>query len=189
MKTIPMAMTLVMLAIFAAMVGIASTYPSGAAFMPLIVGIPAIGLCLLQLALDLYRRRTAEPADTSRAQPIDTNEQITQIAGDRAQFEMPSENALFSESTFDDRERVRREVLVWGYFLGLIAGVLLLGFRVAVPIFLITFLRFQAETTWRSALIYGGSGAVAMYVLFEKVLKVSLHAGFLTEWIMAWVGS
>ena len=42
------------------------------------------------------------------------------------------------------RERVRREIIVWGYFLGLIAGILLFGFRIAVPIFLIAFLRFQA---------------------------------------------
>jgi hypothetical protein len=50
-------------------------------------------------------------------------------------------------------------------------------------------LRFQAETTWRSALIYGGGGAVAMYLLFEKVLKVSLHVGFLTDWFLAGIGS
>jgi hypothetical protein len=105
------------------------------------------------------------------------------------QFEMPSENAPFTESTRDPRETVRREIIVWGYFLGLIAGVLLLGFRIAVPIFLVTFLRFQAETTWRSALIYGGGGAVAMYLLFEKVLKVSLHVGFLTDWFLAGIGS
>jgi hypothetical protein len=105
------------------------------------------------------------------------------------QFEMPSENALFTEHTYDARETVRREVIVWGYFLGLIAGVLLFGFRIAVPIFLITFLRFQAGTSWRSALIYGGAGAIAMYLLFEKVLKVSLHVGFLTDWILGWIGS
>jgi hypothetical protein len=182
MKTILMPMTLLMLAIFTTMVAIASTYPSAAGFMPFTIGIPAIGLCLLQLALDLYRRR-APGAEDAHDDPI------ARIAGPRTQFEMPSENALFTESPYDERERVRREVLVWGYFLGLIAGVLLLGFRIAVPIFLVTFLRFQAETTWRSALIYGGAGAVAMYLLFEKVLKVSLHVGFLTDWIMAWIGS
>ena len=74
---------------------------------------------------------------------------------------------------------MRREIIVWGYFLGLIAGILLLGFRIAVPVFLVAFLRFQAGASWRSALLYGGLGALAMYLLFEKVLRVSLHAGFL----------
>ena len=46
-------MTLVMLTIFAVMVFIASGYPANARFMPFVVGIPAIGLCLLQLLLDI----------------------------------------------------------------------------------------------------------------------------------------
>ena len=35
------------------MVGVASTYPPGARFMPFTIGIPAIALCLLQLALEV----------------------------------------------------------------------------------------------------------------------------------------
>lgn len=188
MKSIPAPMTLLMLAIFTVMVGVASTYPPAARFMPFIVGIPAIALCLLQLALDLYRRRVPE-AEDARDPLKRAEEQVARIAGRRVQFEMPSENALFTESAHDDRERVRREIVVWGYFLGLIACILLLGFRIAVPIFLIAFLRFQAEASWRSALIYGGAGALAMYLLFEKVLKVSLHTGFLTDFFVARLGS
>jgi Tripartite tricarboxylate transporter TctB family len=185
MKSIPAPMTLTMLAIFTVMVGVASTYPPDARFMPLTVGIPAIALCLLQLALDLYRRRTPESDEAGDALK-QAEDQVARIAGRRVQFDMPSENALFTEATHDERERVRREIVVWGYFLGLIAGILLFGFRIAVPVFLIAFLRFQAGVSWRSALLYGGLGALAMYVLFEKVLRVSLHAGFLTEPIIGW---
>lgn len=188
MKSIAPSMTLLMLAIFTVMVGVASTYPPAARFMPFTVGIPAIALCLLQLALDLYRRHHPEAEETSDALK-QAEDQVARIAGRRVQFDMPSENALFTESTHDERERVRREVIVWGYFLGLIAGILLLGFRIAVPIFLIAFLRFQAETSWRNALICGGLGALAMFVLFEKVLKVSLHMGFLTDFFVARLGS
>jgi Tripartite tricarboxylate transporter TctB family len=180
MTSIPAPMTLLMLLIFTAMVGVASTYPAEARFMPFTVGIPAIALCLLQLALDLYRRRVGEAGDA--ADPLkQAEDQVARIAGRRVQFDMPSENALFTATSHDARERVRRELVVWGYFLGLIGGVLLFGFRIAVPIFLIAFLRFQAGVSWRSVLIYGGAGALAMYVLFEKVLRVSLHMGFLTE--------
>ena len=61
MKTIPAPMTLLMLVIFTVMVGVASTYPPGARFMPYTIGIPAIALCLLQLALDYYRSRHPAP--------------------------------------------------------------------------------------------------------------------------------
>lgn len=58
-------MTVVMLSIFVAMVGIASQYPANARFMPFIVGIPAIALCLLQLGLDFrgsLRSKALAPA-------------------------------------------------------------------------------------------------------------------------------
>ena len=84
------------------MVGVASTYPPAARFMPFIVGIPAIALCLLQLALDLYRRRAPE-ADDTRDPLKQAEDQVARIAGRRVQFDMPSENALFTESTHDER--------------------------------------------------------------------------------------
>ena len=64
----------------------------------------------------------------------------------------------------------------------------MLGFRIAVPVFLVAFLRFQAGTSWRSALLYGGLGALAMYLLFEKVLRVSLHTGFLVDLVLGRLG-
>ena len=188
MKTIPAPMTLLMLVIFTVMVGVASTYPPGARFMPYTIGIPAIALCLLQLALDYYRSR--HPAAEDTGDPLkQAEDQVARIAGRRVAFEMPSENAMFTETSIDPRETVRREIIVWGYFLGLIACILLFGFHVAIPIFLIAFLRFQAEASWRSALIYGGAGAIAMFLLFEKVLKVSLHTGFVTDFIASQLGS
>lgn len=187
MMSIPAPMTFVMLAIFTTMVGIATTYPPGARFMTFVVGIPAIGLCLVQLALDLYRRRAHEPAD-GRSEFEKAQDEASRAAGRQIQFEMPSENAMFTEGDLDPKERVRRELIAWGYFLGLIASILLFGFRVTIPVFLIAFLRFQAGASWRSALIYGGTGALAMYVLFEKVLRVTLHAGFVTEFIMERLG-
>ena len=82
MKSIPAPMTLVMLAIFTAMVGVATTYPPAARFMPFVVGIPAIALCLLQLALDLYRRRAPEAGETGERLKA-AEDQVARIAGRR----------------------------------------------------------------------------------------------------------
>lgn len=187
MKNIPAPMTLLMLAIFVVMVGVASTYPPGARFMTFVVGIPAIGLCLLQLALDLYRSRAAAAEDT-RSALQQAEDQVARIAGRRVQFDVPSENAMFTDTERDPRETVRREIIVWGYFLALIASVLLFGFRITVPIFMVTFLRYQAGTNWRNALLLGGIGAIVMHVLFERVLRITLHSGFLTDLLMDWLG-
>lgn len=187
MKTSTVPMTLVMLAIFAGMVGISATYPPGARFMTFVVGIPAIGLCLLQLVLDLHRRRAPDIAD-GRSEMERAADEASRVAGRAIQFERPSENALFAEANLEPKEHLRRELVAWGYFLALIAAVLLFGFRIAVPVFLIAFLRLQAGTSWRAALIYGGGGALAMYLLFERLLKVTLHTGFVTDYILEMLG-
>jgi hypothetical protein len=187
MKPFPPLMTIAMLAIFVVMVGIATTYPGPARFMIFVVGIPAIALCLLQLGLDLYRHRAVEAAggrsDLERAQ-----DQVARFAGRRVTLEMPSENVMFTDTDRDPREAFRREVIAWGWFLGLVAGVLLFGFNITVPFFLIGFLRFQAGAKWRSALIYGGAGALAMFLLFEKLLRVTLHSGFVTDLVFDLLG-
>jgi hypothetical protein len=185
MKAVPAPMTLVMLAIFTAMVGIAASYPPGARFMTFVVGIPAIGLCLIQLAIDFYRSRAPEAA-ASELQKME--EAASRLAGRSLRFEMPSDSALFAEVELEPKERIRRELIAWGYFLALIASVLLLGFRISVPVFLIAFLRFQAGVSWRAALIYGGAGALAMHLLFERLLKVSLHSGFVIDLILDRLG-
>lgn len=51
-----LAMSVMMLAIFVFFVGQALAFREGARAMPLLVGIPAILLCLLQIALDLRKR-------------------------------------------------------------------------------------------------------------------------------------
>lgn len=184
---IPPPMTVLMLAIFVVMVGISTTYPEGARFMTFVVGIPAIALCILQLALDLYRGRAAA-AEETRSALQQAEDQVARIAGRRVQFDVPSENAMFTDTDRDPRETVRREIIVWGYFLALIASVLLFGFRITVPVFLVAFLRFQAGASWRNALLLGGAGAIIMHVLFERVLRITLHSGFLTDIVMGWFG-
>jgi hypothetical protein len=187
MMSIPAPMTILMLVIFAAMVGVASTYPPEARFMPFVVGIPAIALCLLQLAIDFYRRRAPDSGGGDDALK-ETEASVARMSGHRVQFDMPSENAMFADTTQDERTTVRRELIVWGYFLALVAGVLLFGFHITVPIFLVAFLRFQAQASWRNALIYGALGAVVMFVLFEKVLRVGLHNGFVTDLLFGRLG-
>jgi hypothetical protein len=52
----------VMSAIFAAMVGMALSYPVDAAFVPLVIGIPGTVLCLIQLATELRAARSPAAA-------------------------------------------------------------------------------------------------------------------------------
>jgi hypothetical protein len=143
-------MTVVMLSVFAAMVGIASQYPPDARFMPFIVGIPAIVLCLLRLGLDLRDAlRSKAPAPAAH-----------------------------------DERTVRREMIMWAYFIGLAGGLLLFGFLLAIPVFVVVFLRHRAQTSWRFALGLTAAASVVLYVVFVQVLGVALHPGFVTEYVL-----
>lgn len=140
-------MTGVMLAIFVAMVGIALQYPPDARFMPLVVGVPAIALCLLQLGLDFR---------------------------DSARSEAPADGAI----------ELRRELVMWAYFIGLLAGILVFGFLLTIPVFVVVFLRHWAQASWRFALGLTAAASLILYLAFVQGLGVALHPGFVTEYVL-----
>ncbi len=179
------AMTLLMLLIFVTMVAVASRYPAGARFMPFVLGFPAIALCLLQLFLDARERRmTAKTAGLSEIEKAEA--QVARFVGKPIHFDVG--DLLLPQTDLDPREQVRRELIAWGYFLGFIAGIILFGFHISVPIFLMLFLRLRAKASWRMTI---GLTAIASFVLFfafENVLRISLHRGFITEYLMDFFG-
>jgi hypothetical protein len=65
--TVSTAMTAALLVVFTAMVIIATGFPAGARFMPMVIGIPAIALCLVQLWLD-WQQRPARPRSRKSAE-------------------------------------------------------------------------------------------------------------------------
>ena len=170
-------MTLVMLGIFVVMVAVASRYPAEARFMPFVVGIPPILLCLLQLVLDARARRR-EAVDT-RSESEKTQEAVARMVGHPIDTVAPAGAAPISPE-----ETRRRELILWGYFLGFIGGILLFGFWAAIPVFLVAFLRFQAKASWRTTLLLGIGASVALFLVFERGLKVQVHRGFVTTFVL-----
>ena len=168
------AMTLVMLAVFVVMVAIASGYPGEARFMPFVIGIPAILLCFVQLFMDARERRKGveDGQDNSDAQSRPMDAAIAQAA-------LP----LANEEQVSPDEKLRRELVLWGYFLGFMAGILLFGFWGAIPVFLVGFLRFQAKSSWTMSLALGLGVSIALFFVFERGLKVQLHRGFVVSYV------
>ena len=168
-------MTVLMLAIFTVMVGIASTYPAGARFMVFVVGFPAIALCLLQLFLDLREARTGG-----------TSAVVQDVAGVGPEASLQMQMNMNAGLTVEayTPEVVRREVIVWGYILALIGSVLLFGFYITVPIFLVVFLRFFAEANWRMALLLPAGVCIFLYLVFTYAFRMTLHLGFITEYVL-----
>jgi hypothetical protein len=161
-------LTAVMLLIFSTMVAIATQYPVDARFMPFVVGIPGIVLCLLQLGLDAVRAYDGYFVSHFRTAPK---------AGKPAET-LEAELPEFGPHT------AKSELRMWTYVVCFIAAVLGFGFYVSMPIMLITFLRREAEASWRSALLLGIGGSAVLYLMFGVLLQIRLHPGFLTPLIL-----
>ena len=158
----------VMLLIFSTMVGIATQYPADARFMPFVVGIPGIALCLLQLGLDAARAYDGHFMNYFRTAPK---------AGKPAET-LEAELPEFGPHT------AKSELRMWGYVVCFIAAVLGVGFYVSIPVMLVTFLRREAKASWRSALLFGLGATVVLYLMFGVLLQIRLHPGFLTPLIL-----
>lgn len=178
-------MTVLILAIFSVMVIVAGAYPPGARFWPFVIGIPAIALCLLQLLLDARERRAAVGAADGRSDFEKAEEKISQMVGRKLHFDVGHELLTGAgEAKLSDQEVLRRELTNWGFFAALIAGIVLFGFHLAVAAFLIIFLRFRAQASWRLTLFMTAIACAVAFIAFERVLRVSLHSGFVTDYLL-----
>lgn len=165
-------MTVFMLAVFSIMVVVALSYPEGARFMPLTVGIPGILLCCLQIALDLRKSNgVQEEKDEIREVEL----KAAKLVGHNVEFA----HAAVIDAPKDHQEEVRREVITWVYFLSFLGGILLVGFWISIPIFLLTFLKERASATWIKSITLTCIATAAFYFIFAKGLSVSLYTGML----------
>jgi hypothetical protein len=168
-------LTVIMLVIFASMVGISFGFPAKARFMPLVVGLPGIVFCLIQLVMDFRSQRAGA------ATPV---HHVSLPAGVSADADI----ALESELPEFGPHTVRTEITTWIYFISFIAGLLLFGFYVAVPVMLLTFLRTQAEASWKFSVGMAAATTLALYLMFDALLGIQLFAGFATPWILHSLG-
>lgn len=186
MKSTSFLMNFVMLAIFGTMVGIATQYPPQARFMPMVVGIPAIALCLLQIVLDIReaRRKIVEVED-SRSDLEKAQDEVSRYAGRKVESEATTAVEIPQQLGSGIPENaVGREVTLWAYFLGFVFSVLLFGFWPSIPVFLVLYLHNEAKLSWRNALLAGATGAGLLYMGVAKGLRVDLHWGFVTTYLL-----
>lgn len=144
------AVSAVMLAIFAVMVAMATAYPPDSRFLPLVIGLPGTVLCAIQLAIDVGAAR--------------------RWGGRRLKAE--------------ERIQLRSAGVLFLWLVLFMVAILLLGFLYAMPLMLFAFLRLnQRESTKLSAILAMG-GLVGMWFVFDVMLRLPLHTGFLWEWLI-----
>lgn len=141
----------------------AMAWPFGTRLFPLTVGIPALAACLIQLAGDL-RRALGQPA----ASESEVEEHIHDIAVDRS---IPT------------RVAVARAAGFLGWIAGFFALVLTVGFKTAIPVFLVVYLRLCASLSWWLTLLWIAILMGLVLGVFDRMLHVPWPESLAGRWL------
>ena len=79
---------------------------------------------------------------------------------------------------------LRRTLLAAGWILGFFFAILLLGFLVAVPVFVLLYLRLQGKQGWLFSVLF----TLAVFAFFYGLFDLLLHLPFPPGVLLSWVG-
>lgn len=78
----------------------------------------------------------------------------------------------------------RRILVATGWMVGFLAAIVLLGFPIAVPLFLLLYLRLQGGERWITSVVITAIVWAVFYGLFDALLHLPFPAG----WLLGWPG-
>lgn len=134
----------------------ALSWPWKAALFPLAIGIPVFCFATLEVVLGLMGK-SAERGDAVK------------------DFQLSSH--------LPEKEMLRRTAVGIAWILGFFAGVVLIGFPIAVPLFVFLYMRFQGEEGWVFSAVFALIVWAAFYGLFNYVLHLPFPDGWIQEWL------
>jgi hypothetical protein len=83
-----------------------------------------------------------------------------------------------------ERAASRGSALPWAWMGGFLALIVLLGFPIAVAVFVFGYLKLQSKEGWVVSGVYTAALWAAFYTLFDYLLHLPFPAG----WLLAWLG-
>jgi hypothetical protein len=132
----------------------ATAWPMKAALFPLVIGVPLFCLAAAEALWTLFG---APPAE----------------AGQAKDFQLSV-----------GKDTARRTLAATGWILAFFAAIVLLGFPIAVPLFVFLYLRLQGREGWVLSIAMTGAIFAVFYGLFDLLLHLPFPAG----WLFAWLG-
>lgn len=160
MKLRPAALfSLVALIFFCVFVYTAQEWRMQARLYPWAIGIPMLILAVIQFVLDLKGVKAKESSDA----PMDF------------QFQGQKEIAP---------ELVRqRTITMFSWMFGFFFLIYLLGYVVAIPLMVFTYLKFQSNESWGLSTTLTVIAFIFFYSLFVKLLNLPFPEGMIQTWL------
>jgi hypothetical protein len=139
-----------------------------ARLFPWTIGIPALLLCIAQLAMDLFRTTESDNSDDVSGLmdlPVDRSVPVSVV--------------------------VHRAVNSFGWVIGFMLVIWLIGFIISVPLFVLLYLLIQAREKLWVSLVYTGAMLIFLLGVFHQVLHIPWPPGVFPgpqEMILVWIG-
>jgi hypothetical protein len=134
----------------------ASGWTFKAGFFPLAVSIPLLGLATLQLLQEIFGKE-----ESSQGAAVDLD---------------------FSSDVPPEVAR-RRVFTTFAWIAAFILFVYLIGFPLTVPLFILTYLKFQSEVSWPRSLAMTAIAWFSFHALFERLVHIQFEAGAFQTWL------
>lgn len=131
----------------------ATAWPLKAALFPFVIGIPLFCLAAAEALWTLFGSPPAE-------------------AGEAKDFQLSI-----------GKDTARRTLVVTGWILAFFAAIVLIGFQIAVPLFVFLYLRLQARESWALSIVMTAAIWGVFYGLFDLLLHLPFPAGWLVTWL------
>ena len=160
----PAVLTVAILLLVLAGVVTARGWPPQARLFPLVVGLVASALCVAQLFLDLFRVRVE-----GAARIMD----------------------LEAERNVPGREVARRAADIFGWILGLLAAIWVIGFLLSVPLFMWLYLALRGRAGWGLCLGYTALALAVLLGVFHYTLHIPWPEGMVAApqaVLLQWLG-
>ncbi len=139
-------------------------YPPRARYVPQVIAVFGILCLLLQLILDSFPRLSASYRKMERENIFHLDE-----------TEPPSGKKANSAP------ELTLEVTTYLWLAVLLAGLYVLGFLVTIPLYILFYLRFQAQLTWVKSALYGIGTFLFIYLLFSVLFGLYLYPGIIID--------
>lgn len=165
MKTEEKVFTFLLLGVVCLMMVLTLGYRSGSRLVPQV-----IGLCTLALMIFLCMM-VISPKFASWYQEVEGKSPLMGM----------SKQLIQSGRKVDQTGKKKKEISVVGWLLFLTVVTYILGFLVAIPLFLFLFLKLWAKEGWFLSLCMSGVVLGVVFLIFAYILQIPLHQGIIFE--------
>jgi hypothetical protein len=144
--------------------------------VPMVVLVPGLIAAALQFLLDLREAlRGEKPAKPEVAEE--------QASAPVAETEVVKPGKGAKKEKLTPQEKRRREWIAVGWLFLSVALIAVLGLSVAIPVFVIAYMRFYGRESWRLSIGIAALMWAFVYVVFVWGMRSQLHPGLILEWL------